>query len=173
MNFAQLDYTQYNFIAFLIGFGVPSLLLIIFMVSFEKYRNKHKVSARTEGKIFGIVFISLVAVALVGVLGGENHMNNVLKDNQAKAEQNIMKKYDVKDVEWDSEQTKATPTLAEDSKGKASNELVLVADDGKAYLFRYDLNKETSEPTLKDMPIAGGSTPEDAVSADSLLKNTP
>lgn len=172
MNFSPLDYTNYNALAFIFGFGLPVILMIAFMVFIEKQRNKKQFNDAIELKLFGAGMIGLIVLALVGVFAGENHVVNVLKDNQFKATQNIIQKYEVKDVRWDSQQTTASPVLAADKDGKTNNEIVILAKNGKSYVFLYELNKETSEPTLKDMPISGGSNIEDSTDAESLLKTT-
>lgn len=82
------------------------------------------------------------------------------------ATENLKLKYDIKDADWGSSDTTAEPKTV-----SGDNNLIIEGNDGKTYIFKYKVNLETGEPTLANMPIAGGSAPQDAVTAESLLKN--
>lgn len=167
MNFHPLDYTNYNLLGFLLIIGsmivFPLLLWAVKAVVFKKKEMSDKVYDTWLGVGFlGIVAAAIVAAAISSMLG-----HNAEASNKFYAAQNIMQKYDVKDVQWDSKQTRTSPIALERDAG---NEIVLTANNGKSYVFIYELNTSTSEPTLKDMPIAGGSPTSNNLSADDLLK---
>lgn len=82
------------------------------------------------------------------------------------ATENLKLKYDIKSANWNSNDTTAMPKNV-----SGENNLIIEGNDGKTYVFKYKVNLETGEPTLGNMPIAGGSSPQDAVTAESLLKN--
>lgn len=173
MNFAALDYTDPTLWGFVAGIGIPALLLIISFVVLESLRKNFKgkpITAKQEGIYLGTTFAVLIAISFGLVTLIMNHSNNILAENQVKATQNIMQKYDVKKVDWNSSQTTANPTLRSGSSSKPKNEIVVEANNGKAYLLTYNLNKETSEPTLGNMPISAGTSQNDMLNADDLLK---
>lgn len=82
------------------------------------------------------------------------------------ATDNLKLKYDIKDASWSAKDTTAMPKNV-----SGENNLIIEGNDGKAYVFKYKVNLETGEPTLGDIPIAGGYSPKDAVTVESLLKN--
>ena len=173
MNFAALDYTDPSLWGFIIGLGIPTLLLFGSFILLESLRKKFRdkpITAKQEGIYLGTTFVVLIAVCFGLVTAIMNYSNNILAENQAKATQNIMQKYDVKKVDWSSSQTTASPTLRSGSSSKPKNEIVVEANNGKTYLFTYNINKETSEPTLGNMPIPAGSNQNDALNAEDLLK---
>ena len=173
MNFVALDYTDPTVWGFIAGIGIPTLLLFASFAVLESLRKKFRdkpITAKQEGIYLGTTFVVLIAISFGLVASIMNHSNNVLAENQAKATQNIMQKYDVKKVDWNSSQTTASPTLRAGSSSKLKNEIVVEANNGKTYLFTYNLNKDTSEPTLGNMPIPAGSNQNDALNADDLLK---
>lgn len=173
MNFVALDYTDPTIWGFVAGMGIPTLLLIASFVVLESLRKKFRnkpLTGKQEGIYLGAIFAILVAISFGLVASIMNHSNNILAENQAKATQNIMQKYDVKKVDWNSSQTTSSPTLHSGSSSKPKNEIVVEANNGKTYLFTYNLNKETSEPTLGNMPIPAGVNQNDALNADDLLK---
>lgn len=173
MTFVALDYTDPTLWGFIAGMGIPTMLLIVSFIVLESLRKKFRnkpLTGKQEGIYLGATFAVLVAISFGLVSLIMNHSNNVLAENQVKATQNLMQKYDIKKVDWNSSQTTANPTLRSGSSSKPKNEIVVEANNGKSYLFTYNINKETSEPTLGNMPIPAGSNQNDALNADDLLK---
>ena len=166
MNFQPLDYTNYNLLGFILITGsilaFPLILWAVKAAFFKKELSDSVVNTLIGVGIFGTIAAAIIAGAISSMLG-----NNAETANKFHATQNIMQKYDVADVQWDSKQTNASPIS--DAKA-AGNEIVVTASNRKAYVFIYELNTSTSEPTLKDMPIAGGAADTNNLSADDLLK---
>lgn len=168
MEFTPLQYAEYGQQNFLLAglFGIIAsviALVLIFVIAAAMKMDAKKADS--------LIWISVVAGIVVGVISGF-----VLVDKEAKAiehnkkagAENIMEKYDIKAVLWSSPQTNAIPNL--EPKWKTGREVVVEAKNGVKYIFLYELNKETSEPTLVDMAVPGGSNDLPAVNADSLLK---
>lgn len=116
---------------------------------------------------FGIIF-GLISIFVTGGIT-MNHNHDASIHNKKIATDNIMQKYDVKDVDWDSPQTKAISNLGANGDER-SRELVVETKDGKKYIFLYSVKKDSSEPTLDDMAVPSGGTNNESVSAKSLLK---
>lgn len=115
-----------------------------------------------EGKatmvLIALTMVFAVATVIPLVLGYQ-----ASNENNKIAAQNIMQKYDVKDVLW---KDKATEVYSNGAKERdESGEILVELTNGEKQLYLYEVNPETSEPTLKDSPLHG-TTP-----ADSLLKN--
>lgn len=85
--------------------------------------------------------------------------------NMTSATENLKSKYDLKEINWESKDTKAEPTST-----SGDDELSVEANDGRLYIFKYRVDKGSGEPFLKDMPISGQSAPSETATADSLLK---
>lgn len=170
MNFTPLDYNQYGQQNFLLA-GLVGLLAWV-VISIICLAVIHFTKKETEGNTIDSVFMSVGVLALFIAIGAGIFLNNqeanAVKHNKQAATENIMKKYDVKDVLWDNQQTKANPNL-QPSWGNVG-ELVIEAHNGTKYLFNYELDTKTSEPTLTDRAIPGGSSERPEVSAESLLK---
>lgn len=166
MNFQPLDYTNYSLFQFIIivcsMVGFPLLLWAAKAVFFKKELTDSVENTLLGVGLFGAISAAIIAGAISSMLG-----HNAETANKFHATQNIMQKYDVADVQWDSKQTNTSPTS--DAKA-AGNEIVVTASNRKSYVFIYELNTKTSEPTLKDMPIAGGAADTNNLSADDLLK---
>lgn len=116
-----------------------------------------------------LTFCILSIITLSTCLGLSIHerskMNKADEVHKTVATENLKLKYDIKDANWDANDTTAMPKNV-----SGENNLIIEGNDGKTYVFKYKVNLETGEPTLGDMPIAGGSSPQDAVTAESLLK---
>lgn len=166
MNFHPLDYTNYSLFGFLIIVGtMVGFLLFLWLVKavfFKKELSESVANTLVGVGVYGTIAAAIIAGAISSMMG-----HNAETANKFHAAQNIMQKYDVADVQWDSKQTNASPIS--DTKA-AGNEIVVTASNRKSYVFIYDLNTSTSEPTLKDMPIAGGAADTNNLSADDLLK---
>lgn len=154
MTFQALDFTNYalfasiSFLTMLVGLG---LFLVFMTVTNSKPKRVSSLLISGLGLIAMVIFVVL-----------SNVSSNVNKDF---ATANIMQKYDVKSVEWDSIKTTANP-LGEIKEG----EILLTANNDERYVFQYKVDEKTSEPTLLDMPIQGGNTVDKEKSAEALLK---
>lgn len=170
MTYDALNYTNYDLVGLAFCTIIPITLLIITVFVYKRIADKKGLTGEQDrtidvfgAGIFAAIILGIIIGGIVGAVGA-----GAQDSNEQLAKQNIMKKYDVKEVDWDSKQTRASATQNFKDEG---NELVLTANNGKNYVFIYELNKETSEPTLKDMPIAGGTDSSDLLSAEDLLKN--
>ena len=166
MNFHQLDYTNYSLFGFLIVVGAMiSFLLLLWAVKavfFKKELSDSVLNTLIGLGVYGTIAAAIIAGSVMSMVS-----HNAETANKFHAAQNIMQKYDVADVQWDSKQTNASPIS--DAKA-AGNEIVVTASNRKSYVFIYEVNTGTSEPTLKDMPIAGGAADTNNLSAEDLLK---
>lgn len=120
---------------------------------------------------FADSFIGVVVVAIalcIGVFASINYASEVRKaedKTKSVATNNLRVKYDLKEVYWDARETTANPKDAE------SNENLVIEDlNGEKHIFKYEVNLETREPSLSDMPKAGGAADKPSVTADSLLQ---
>ena len=148
MNYQHIDSTPYLHILMAILF----LGMIVFCIIALRKPNKYAVG--------------FIALSILAAMALTFHMDyNVRPQAQRTAEANIMKKYDVKKVLWDNEETTAGPA------SDGGEEIVVEANDGKQYVFGYAVNQETYEPTLSNMPIRGGDIPNKAINAETLIKD--
>jgi len=109
--------------------------------------------------------VSVLAVIMVSVLCTFLIVSPKVEANTLKATHNLELKYDIKDVLWDDPRT----TASYDSQ-HSNQQVVVVANNDQRYVFDYTMNLDTSEPTLTDPPIQGGATPDNATTAEILLK---
>lgn len=146
-------------IFFIILFALGIVLFIAFAVTIPSASNSVVVT---------LCILSVVTMfsSLVIAFHERSEMNKSDENHKTVATDNLKLKYDIKDANWDSKDTTAMPKNV-----SGENNLIIEGNDGKTYVFKYKVNLETGEPTLGDMPIAGGSSPQDAVTAESLLKN--
>lgn len=184
MNHGIFQYAPYETTPWIIpigfGLGVASIgCLVFFLMSFNIFSPRTDGVSETLGerlKPFGIALLAVAAVAALLVWGWAsflNHNGEVDKYNYGIATQNIQTKYDVKSVDWKDSETTAhyAHTGKEPTKEyRDKNHLVVETQSGKKYVFKYKVNLETYEPILEDMPLPGGSKPDEAVSAASLEK---
>lgn len=155
MNYEALNTTSYLPIAFI--FAVFFMATVATFVASDSGIFFTKPWSYIAG-ISAVIFLgAAVAFAFMG--------DTVNNKNQEVATQNIMNKYEVKEVEWESQNTTSRP----DGSTKEGT-LLVTGNDGGRYVFQYEMNANTGEPTLKDMPIQGGNTPDKAKSSDALLK---
>lgn len=152
MTFQALDFSPYPTICM-----VLFIVFMIFTFSTLVFTGKNKKLKFFVGIGYGLSVIALFASFIP--------LATQTNENKDKATANIMQKYDVKSVEWESSNTTANP-MGEVRDGK-----LLVSDKtDQQYIFQYSINKDSSEPTLKDMPIQGGANIDKAKTANSLLK---
>ena len=152
MTFQALDFTNYSMIS-----TVLFIIFIGFTFGALVFTGKNK-----KLKIFVVIGYVISILALLATFIPTSISKN---ENRDKATANIMQKYDVKSVDWHSSNTTA------DAAGEVREGKILVVDKtDQQYIFQYSVNKDTSEPTLMDMPIQGGNTPDKAKTASSFLK---
>lgn len=167
MNFEPLNLTlpDYNAAATIcIVFITCALASLVGIIAFLA------TGVSVKKKIIGTV---ILLAALTGfaftAINVNNDFNQSVRDynayNKKTATDNLMKKYNVKEVNWDSSDT-TVGTLSTSGDG----DLRVVLQDDSKYIFKYRVNKDNSEPFLEDMPIRGGTVPASAVTAKSLLK---
>lgn len=131
MVFAALDFTDYTLWMNLIIIGtITSLIISHFVGSF---------TGNGSTAFFGIIII----LAAWGLISINNQAQTTYAENETKAKANIMQKYDLANISWYSNKT---PTRTEDSSAKS--EVLVITKDGKQYDLYYEVNEETSEPTL-------------------------
>ena len=149
MTFEALDLTHYDYIA--LGLLLPTFIFGGYQIA--------------TGKKLYLIGMLVFGVTLCGLI---LHVQfNVKPDTQQKAAANISKKYDVKEVLWNAKQTTATA-----ANQRADETLVVELNDGAKYVFNYKIDKATSEPTLSDLPIQGGSNTDKVKSANDILKTS-
>ena len=184
MNHGPFQYTPYEtspwFLPIGFGLGIASLACVIFfLMSFTLFSPRTDGVPETFGerlKDFCIALLTVAAVAALLVWGWISyltHNGEVSNHNYKIASQNIQAKYDVKSVVWNDSETNTdyTHTGKEPTEEyRNKNRLVIETQNGKKYVFKYKINMDTYEPTLEDMPLPGGSKPDEVVSAASLEK---
>lgn len=166
MNFEKLDYNPY----FAVGLGGVVVAFIIAFILFGiagdlKYSPKR---ATTNLKIPGRFYLVAVALMISSfVTFCVMLVINQVSDgfNEDKATQNLTEKYDIQRVLWDAPETQANPVGVD-----REDDLLVEAGNGQLYVFKYSVDKESSEPTLKNMPIQGGNTPDNSTTAEALLR---
>ena len=132
----------------------------------------HVLGRGNEELITPAFVVGLVVAAICVVVNVNNGMDNnkqAVEHNRTAGTENIMQKYDVKDVLWASPQTKVSPNLKPDYNN-TNRELVVETNDDKKYIFLYSIDQKTFEPTLEDMAVPSGGSEANNVSAKSLLK---
>lgn len=162
MTYQALNLTNYTIWA-IIFFGL-TLIFGFSIVAIDQSTGQHN-EKDTTTKTGKATIILMVLTALFAILAVIPMAMNVQarNENNKISVQNIMQKYDVKDVLW---KDKTTEVYSDGSKEKdESGELLVELNTGEKQLYLYEVNPKTSEPTLKDSPTRGN-TP-----ADSLLKN--
>lgn len=107
--------------------------------------------------------VTLSSTVLGGFMALHYHDQAQVEPNKTIATENLKKKYDIKNADWNTKYTTATP---KDTAGEEN--VVIETNDNKLYVFTYKVNLETGEPTLEKVPEP---YPEDDASAESLLKN--
>jgi hypothetical protein len=142
----------------------PSITGIIVMI-FITLLAMVLASAAPNGFTMAIGLI-VVGITLLTGFNLVDQFAKIEKGNKIAVTENLKTKYDIKEVYWDARETTAEP------KDTESNEnIVIESTNGKKYVFKYKLDLKSGEPTLSDMPVAGGTAPQEAVTAESLLKN--
>lgn len=154
MTFQPLDFTNYLGIFGIFFLLFPFAIAFSIVVAVMPTSRKKRIATYSS---------FLLITALLIITGMTNI--NIGNDNKEKATTNLAQKYEVKDVNWKSVDTTADP-LGTVKEGK----VLLTANNGEKYVFQYEINPETSEPKLVDMPIQGGNTVDKEKSAETLLK---
>lgn len=149
-----------------LGLSIFAILLTAIVISAVVFSLAYK---GRHGDKLVLGTIALLVAAVVGsiFLSAQHQANGNRTDllNKQIATENILAKYDLKEVLWDVKDTTAEPM---DTKG--DNNIIVKTQNDVEYVFKYRADIQTGEPFLKDMPIPGGSAPKDAVNAASLLK---
>lgn len=171
MNFTALDFTNYDQAMLIWAGGAVFvgwiLSFIIFDLIQSKGKTKEEASQGTNTAFAIALAFGMVCGVGTGIAVNKQNWDSYAK-NQVIGSENIMKKYDVKEVLWQDSQTKVTPSI--EKEWKKNRELVVRTNDDKKYIFLYSVDKKTSEPTLEDMAVPSGSNESNNVSAKSLLK---
>lgn len=156
MVFEALDFTSFDGILF--GFIAAAIVLWFALLIVCDLLG-------ISGAGFG--FLSLGMLLALGFFASVavSPAEDVTQANKVKAAENLKAKYNVKDVLWDDPKT----TAASDNQSE-NEKVVVLGENDQRYIFDYIVTKETSEPTLIDLPIQGGATPDSATTAKALLK---
>lgn len=162
MQYQPIDFTAVPQIAWIIamvcaGAAISGLSLI-------NFGSKDTPKKRKEwlNKVLGI----LLALSAVAVLSF-TVMDLVVKyENKAKAATNILQKYNIQKVIWTD--YRASPYGDGSAKRNEPNVLVLV--NNEEHVYRYEVNRETSEPTLKDVTEHSGKQTTPGPKAETLVK---
>lgn len=171
MNFTALDFTNYDQAMLIWAGGAIFAGWILAFIIFDLIQSKGKTKEEAANGT-NIAFAIALAFGMVcgvgtGLLVNKQNWDSYAK-NQEIGSENILKKYDVKEVLWQDSQTKVTPSI--EKEWKKSRDLVVRTNDDKKYVFIYSVDKKTSEPTLGDVAAPSGSNDTTNVSAKSLLK---
>ena len=171
MNFTALDFTDYDQ-AMLIWAGGAALggwilSFIILDIIQGAGKTKEESSNGTNTAFAVALAFGMVCAIGTGLIVNKQNWDSYAK-NQVIGSENILKKYDVKEVLWQDPQTHVSPSIAKE--WKKNRELVVRTNDDKKYIFLYSVDKKTSEPTLDDTAAPSGGSEANNVSAKSLLK---
>ena len=162
MKYAALDFTNYGTITAVLFF-VAMVLFLIAIATSAQLDKKKRVKASMAVLFTGL---GLAVVLLIGSVISLVHMGNVNTHNRELATQSLMEKYDLKSVDWDDFRTKANEVSSSGDRN-----IVVTSQENQRYIFNYVMDHKTSEPTLLNMPIEGGKTPDRATTAEALLKD--
>lgn len=113
------------------------------------------------------IFSAVIGISLVGSIGLYIADEETNYANQTIAIKNLSAKYEFQEILWRNPETTAYAN-GHIREGR----IVLLTQEGKEQSFIYTVNQETSEPTLTNIPIRGGAASEQAVTAESLQKNS-
>lgn len=133
MTFGALDFTDYSLWMNLIIIGTVAALIINYFIG--------TFTGNASTTLFGIVII----LAAWGLITVNNTAETAYAENATKAKANIMAKYDLANISWYSNKT---PTRTSESNTSIRSEILVITKDGKQYDLIYEVNNETSEPTL-------------------------
>lgn len=162
MKYAALDFTHYAIISAILFFAAMIVLLIGIAVSLHlEHKKREKASNFTLFTALPITVL-LIIVSIFTMV----HMGNVNSHNRELATQSLMEKYDLKSVDWDDSRTRTNEV-----SDSGDRNIVVTSQNNQRYIFNYMMDHKTSEPTLLNMPIEGGKTPDRATTAEALLKN--
>ena len=160
MNFANLDFTSYStcWIWFLAILLISGFSLIWSIEQTGPKESKLK-------KVIAVISAGLIVMVIVATIVLTVTRINIADENIKTATQNITAKYELKEVHWKAAETSAHPTDVQEE-----GSLLVETSNGQQYIFKYSVDEETSEPTLKNMPIQGGDSPDKSTTAEALLK---
>lgn len=133
MTFAALDFTDYAL--------WMNLIIIGTVIAIGLYHFIGSFTGNSSIAAFGIIII----LSAWGLISVNNKSENAHAENATKAKANIMQKYDLENISWYSNKT---ATRTSDSNTGIKREILVITKDGKQYDLIYEVNNETSEPTL-------------------------
>lgn len=138
--------------------GVFALFMyFLYDKKFANVKNKEKIN-----KVFIILLIISAVILLVAVIND----GLVKKNNREKAAENILVKYNIQKVVLNDYRSGAYG----DGSTKRNEPTFLVIINGEEHVYRYEVNHETSEPTLKDINNPPGKQTAPGPPADTLVK---
>lgn len=162
MKYAALDFTNYGVIGAILFFGGMITILAGIFLSLYLEKKKHE-KASMVSLFSGFSVGALIIIASLSMLGVVMNVNN---HNREIATQSLLEKYNLKSVDWDDQRSRANEV-----SNSGDRNIVVTTHDNQRYIFNYVMDHQTSEPTLLNMPIEGGKTPDRATTAEALLKN--
>lgn len=138
--------------------GVFALFMyFLYDKRFANVKNKDKIN-----KVFIVLLIISAAILLVAII-----TDGVVKDsNRKKAAENILTKYNIEKVVLNDYRSSAYG----DGATKRNDPTLLVIINGEEHIYRYEVNRETSEPTLKDVNQHSGKQTTPGPLAETLVK---
>ena len=138
--------------------GVFALFMyFLYDKRFANVKNKDKIN-----KAF-IVLLIISAVILLVAIFTDGIVKN---DNRKKAAANIIAKYNIEKVILNDYRSGAYG----DGSTKRNDPTFLVLVNGEEHVYRYEVNRETSEPTLKDVEQHSGRQTTPGPLAETLVK---
>lgn len=163
-----MTYQAINFSALPQIFSVVSIVLcgLVFAL-FCYYNYDQKFASVKDKKKVNRVFLILFIITSAGLLSAILNDFIVKYDNRVKASENIVKKYDIQEVNWHDYRSSA---YGDGSIKRSSAPNVLVKINGKEHVYRYEVNRDTSEPTLKNITEHAGKQTEPGPPAETLIK---
>lgn len=163
-----MTYQSINFSPATQIFCVIALVLCGTVFALFCYFNYDKKFAEVKDKTkANKVFVVLFIITATGVLAATLTDFAIKKDNRNKAAENIITKYNIEKVIWNDYRA----TAYGDGLAKRSEPNVLVVVNNEQHVYRYEVNRETSEPTLKPVGEYSGRRTPPGPPPESLLKN--
>lgn len=149
---------------------VVSILAIVFcggvFALFMYFLYDKKFVNVKNKEIINKIFIVLLIISAVILLAAIITDGLVKKDNREKAAENIIAKYNIEKVILNDYRSSAYG----DGTTKRNEPTFLVIINGEEHVYRYEVNRETSEPTLKDVEQHSGRQTASGPLAETLVK---
>lgn len=162
MTYQPINFSFFPQLFFIIAYAFCGGTFALFMYflydkKFTNVKNKDKINKRF------IITLILAAALVVAALITEI----VIKaQNRDIATHNILAKYNIQKIIWNDYRSSAYG----DGSVKRNDPTLLVLVNNEEHVYRYEVNHETSEPTLIDVSQHSGKQTTPGPKAETLLK---